>query len=89
MFRSQFSDHHQGSINRTCAINTYQRACFVVLQYVAVCCLYIYAYDVPVRVVSDYVPNQTPRGQLHRMYRRTDNIQPHTRIRRCTHADKY
>jgi hypothetical protein len=55
MFRSQFSDHHQGLINRTCVITTYQRACIVVFQYVAVCCLYVYTYDVPVRVVSDYV----------------------------------
>jgi hypothetical protein len=55
MFRPQFSDHHQGSVNRTCAITTYHHACIVVFQYVAVCCLYIYAYDVPVRVVSDYV----------------------------------
>jgi hypothetical protein len=51
MFRSQFSDHHQGSINRTCAIATYQRACIFVFQYVAVCCLYVYTFDVPVRVV--------------------------------------
>jgi hypothetical protein len=57
MFRSQFSDHHQGSINRTCAINTYQFACIVVFQYVAVCCLYVYTYDVPVCVVSDCVLN--------------------------------
>jgi hypothetical protein len=55
MFRSQFSDHHQESINRTCSITTYQRACFVVFQYVAVCCLYVCTYDIPVRVVSDYV----------------------------------
>jgi hypothetical protein len=32
MFRSQFSDNHQGSINRTCAITTYQRACIIVVQ---------------------------------------------------------
>jgi hypothetical protein len=55
MFRSLFSDHHQGSINSTCAITTYQRACIFVFQYVAVCCLYVYTYGVPVRVVSDYV----------------------------------
>jgi hypothetical protein len=56
MFQSQFSDHHQGSINRTCAITTYQRAC-IVFQYVAVRCLCVYTYDVPVSVcmVSDYV----------------------------------
>jgi hypothetical protein len=53
MFRSLFSDHHQESINRTCAITTHQRACIVVFQYVAVCCPYVYTYDVPVRVVSD------------------------------------
>jgi hypothetical protein len=54
MFRSLFSDHHQGSINRTCVITTYQRACIVVFQYVVVCCLYVYTYDVPVHMVSDY-----------------------------------
>jgi hypothetical protein len=62
MFRSLFSDHHQRSINRTCAITTYQRACIVVFQYVAVCCLYVYTYDVPVRLLSDYVHNQTAGG---------------------------
>jgi hypothetical protein len=55
MFRSQSSDHHQGSINRTCAFTTYQRACIVVFQYVAECCLYVCAPDVTVRVVSGYV----------------------------------
>jgi hypothetical protein len=59
MFRSQISDHHQGSNNRTCAITTYQHACIVVFQYVAVCCLYVYAYSVPVSVVSDYVLKKT------------------------------
>jgi hypothetical protein len=54
MFRSQFSNHHQGSINCTCANTTYQCACIVVFQYVAVCCLYFYTYDVPVCVESDY-----------------------------------
>jgi hypothetical protein len=57
MFWSLFSDHHQGSINRTCAITTYQRACIVIFQYVAVCCLCVYTYDVPVCVVSYYVVN--------------------------------
>jgi hypothetical protein len=57
MFWSQFSDHHQGSINRTCAITAYQRACIIVFQYVAVCCLHVYTYDVPVCMVFDYVHN--------------------------------
>ena len=39
-------------------------------------------------VVSGYVHNQTPHGQVHRMHRRTDNIQPHTGIRRGMHANK-
>ena len=34
------------------------------------------------------VHNQTPHGQVHRMHRRTDNIQPNTGIRRGMHADK-
>jgi hypothetical protein len=51
MFRSQFSDHHQESINSPCAITTYQRACIVVFQYVAACCLqytniYIIVYEI-------------------------------------------
>ena len=41
--------------------------------------LYLYPFS---------VHNQTPHGQVHRMHRRTDNIQPHTRIRRGMHADK-
>jgi hypothetical protein len=52
MFRPQFSDHHQGFNHCTCAITTYQRAYIVVFQYVAVCCLYVYTYDVPMRVVT-------------------------------------
>ena len=87
MFRSQSSDHHQGVNHRTCAITTYRRACLVVFWYVAVCCLCVCAYGVPVRVVSG-VHKQTPHGQVHRMHRRTDNIQPHTGIRRGMHADK-
>jgi hypothetical protein len=55
MFWSQFSDHHQGPVNRTCAITIYQYTCVVVFQCVTVCCLYVYTYDVPVRLVSDYV----------------------------------
>ena len=55
MFRSQSSDHHQGVNHRTCAITTYRRACLVVFRYVAVCCLFVCAYDVPVHVVSGYV----------------------------------
>jgi len=54
MFRSQSSDHHQGVNHRTCAITTYRRACLVVFRYVAVCCLCVCAYDVPIRVVSGY-----------------------------------
>ena len=57
MFRSQSSDHHRGVNHRTCAITTYQHACLIVFQHVAVCCLCICAYDVPVRVVSGYVLN--------------------------------
>ena len=37
---------------------------------------------------EDRVHNQTPHGQVHRMQRRTDNIQPHTGIQRGMHADK-
>ena len=48
MFRSQSSDHHQGSIT-------------VLVQLL-------------------HVHNQTPHGQVHRMHRRTDNIQPQTGI---------
>ena len=55
MFRSQSSDHHQGVNHRTCAITTYRRACLVVFRYVAVRCLCVCVYDVPVRVVSGYV----------------------------------
>jgi hypothetical protein len=55
MFWSQSSDHHQGFNHSTCAITTYQPACIVVFQYVAVCCLYVYTYDVLDHVVSDYV----------------------------------
>jgi len=58
MFRSQSSDHHQGSIT------------------------------VLVQLLLIVVHKQTPHGQVHRMHRRTDNIQPHTGIRRGMHADK-
>jgi len=80
MLRSQSSDHHQGSITVFVQLLLIGGACFVVFRYVAVCCLCVCAYTVPVRVVSGYVHNQTPHGQVHRMHRRTDNIQPHTRI---------
>ena len=45
-------------------------------------------YRVPYICYVRYVHNQTPHGQVHRMHRRTDNIQPHTAIRRGMHADK-
>ena len=64
MFRSQSSDHHQGSITVLSAITTYRRACLVLFRYVAVCCLCVCAYDVPVRVVSGYVHNQTTYSHI-------------------------
>ena len=89
MFRSQSSEHHQGSITvlvQLLLIGVHASSYSGMWLYV-VC-----AYDVPVRVVSGYVlnhvHNQTPHGQVHRMHRRTDNIQPHTGIRRGMHADK-
>jgi len=41
MFRSQSSDHHQGSITVLVQVATYRRACLVVFRCVAVCCLCI------------------------------------------------
>ena len=67
MFRSQSFDHHQGLVTVLVQITTCQRACLVVLQYVAVCRLYVYTCNVPARVVSDYIikhntglPHRTP-----------------------------
>jgi len=145
MFRSQSSDHHQGSITVLVQLlligvhaSSYSSMWLYVVcasvhtMYPSVWCLVMYscAYNVPVRVVSGYVltpdryiicteyitrhhtdryivcrecisrhhtdryivctgvHNQTPHGQVHRMHRRTDNIQPHTGIRRGMHADK-
>ena len=75
MFRSQSSDHHQGSITvlvQLLLIGAHASSYSGMWLYV-VC-----AYDVPVRMVSGYVgyqtPYQTPYGQVHRMHRRTDNI---------------
>ena len=85
MFRSQSSDHHQGSITvlvQLLLIGVHA------LSYSGMWLYVVCAYDVPVRVVSGYLHNQTPHGQVHRMHRRTDNIQPHTGIRRGMHADK-
>jgi len=82
MFWSQSSDHHQESITvlvQLLLIGVHASLYSGMWLYV------ICAYDVPVRVVSD---NQTPHGQVHCMHRRTDNIQPHTRIRRGMHAYK-
>ena len=59
MFRSQSSDHHQGSITVLVQLLFIGvRACLVIFRSVAVCCLCVCAYDVPVRVVSGYVHNQ-------------------------------
>jgi hypothetical protein len=93
MFRSQFSDHHQGSITVLVQLLLIRvRASSYSSMWLYVVCASIHTVGVSVRVVSDYVlyiiHNQTPRRQVHRMYRRTDNIQPHTGIRRCTHAYK-
>ena len=49
MFWSQSSDHHQGSI--TVLVHLLLIGVHA-LSYVAVCCLCVFAYDVPVRVVS-------------------------------------
>ena len=57
MFRSQSSDHHQGSITvlvHLLLIGVHASSYSGMWLYV-VC-----AYDVPVRVVSGYVHNQTP-----------------------------
>jgi len=35
---------------------------YITRHHTDVCCLCVCAYDVPVRVVSDYVHNQTPHG---------------------------
>ena len=37
------SDHHQGLVPVPCTITTSQPACFFAFQFVAVCCLYVYA----------------------------------------------
>ena len=67
MFRSQSSDHYQGSITvlvQLPLIGAHASSYSGLWQYV-VC-----AYDVPFRVVSGYVVhNQTPHGKVHRMHR--------------------
>jgi hypothetical protein len=90
MFRSQSSDHHQGSITVLVQLlligvhaSSYSGMWLYVVcasvhtMYLSVWCLVMYL-----------VHNQTPHGQVHRMHRRTDNIQPHTGTRRGMHADK-
>jgi len=49
---------------------------------------HLYPLSVHVVTFNFKVHNQTPHGQVHRMHRRTDNIQPHTGIRLGMHADK-
>ena len=85
MFRSQSSGHHQGSITvlvQLLLIGVHTSS------YSGMWLFVVCAYDVPVRVVSGCVHNQTIHGQVHHMHRLTDNIQPHTGIRRGMHADK-
>ena len=66
MFRSQSSDHHQGSITVLVQLLLFGvRASSYSGMWLYVVC----AYNVPVRVVSGYVHNQTPHGQVHRMHR--------------------
>jgi len=76
MFRSQSSDHHQGSITVLVQLlligvhaSSYSGMWLYVVcgsvhtMYLSVWCLLMYiTYDVPVRVVSGYVHNQTPHG---------------------------
>ena len=84
MFRSQSSDHHQGSITvlvQLLLIGVHASSYSGMWLYV------ICAYDVPVRVVSSYVQYIT-RHHTDRYVVYTDNIQPHTGIRRGMHADK-
>ena len=85
MFRSQSSDHHQGSIT-------------VLVQLLLIgvnassysgMWLYVICASVHTMYLSVWcLVHQTPHGQVHRMHRRTDNIQPHTGVRRGMHADK-
>ena len=90
MFRSQSSDHHQGSITVLVQLlltglhaSSYSGMWLYVVcvsvhtMYLSVWCLVMYS-----------IHNQKPHGQVHRMHRRTDNIQPHTGIRRGMQADK-
>jgi len=91
MFRSQSSDHHQGSITvlvqlLLIGVHTssysgmwlYVVCASVHTMYLSVWCLVMYC-----RLclsLETTVHNQTPHGQVHRMDRRTDNIQTHTGI---------
>jgi len=97
MFRSQSSDHHQGSITILVQLLLigvhalsysgmwlYVICASVYMMYLSMWCLVMYSTV----LYSTRVHNQAPHGQVHRMHRRTDNIQPHMGIRRSMHADK-
>ena len=101
MFRSQSSDHHQGSITVLVQLlligvhaSSYSGMWLYVVcasvhtMYLSVWCLVMYWTVHNVLYMNRTVHNQTPHGQVHHMHRRTDNIQPHTGIRRGMHADK-
>jgi len=92
MFRSQSSDHHQGSITvivQLLLIGVHASSYSSMWLYVV--CVSVHTMYLSVWCLVMYCPvhNQTPHGQVHRMHRRTDNIQQHTEIRRGMHADKY
>jgi len=55
MFRSQSSDQHQGSITVLVQLLLIGVHALSYTGNVAVCCLYVCVYDVPVRVVFGYV----------------------------------
>ena len=75
MFRSQSSDHHQGSITVLLQLLLIGvRASSYSGMWLYVVC----AYDVPFRVVSGYV--LITRHHTERYIVRTDNIQPQTGI---------
>ena len=103
MFLSQSSDHHQGSITvlvqllligvhalSYSSMWLYVVCASVHTMYLSVWCLVMYVHTMYLSVwcLVMTVHNQTPHRQVHRMHRHTDNIQPHTGIRRSMHADK-
>jgi hypothetical protein len=86
MFRSQSSDHPQGSITvlvQLLLIGVHASSYSGMWLYVV--CASVHTMYLSVWCLVMY---QTPHGQVHRMHRYTDNIQPHTGIRQGMHADK-